>query len=78
LELPLHGWDLPRRRQDATIASEEVALLWGSGDPTAHKKAFDWQRAKGWYGRQVTVAADAPLQDRVLELLGRDPNWTAP
>lgn len=53
-------------------------LLWGSGDPEQFEKAFGWQRTKGWYGPVVAVPADAPLQDRVLGLLGRDPHWIAP
>lgn len=55
----------------------EVELLWGSltGDPAN----WEWQRANGWYAPPVPVPADAPLQDRVLGLLGRDParGWHA-
>lgn len=77
-ELPQHGWDLAMATgQDSTIAPEDLELLWGSGNPEAHAKAFDWQRARGWYGPPVAVSDDAPLQDRVLGLLGRDPNWAA-
>jgi uncharacterized protein (TIGR03086 family) len=73
-DLPQHGWDLAMATgQDPTIDPAEVELLWGSltGDPGN----WDWQRANGWYGAPVVVADDAPLQDRVLGLLGRDPNW---
>jgi uncharacterized protein (TIGR03086 family) len=78
-DLPPHGWDLAMATgQDPTIAPEELELLWGSGKPEAHARAFDWQRAKGWYGPPVAVPEGAPLLDRVLGLLGRDPNWTAP
>jgi uncharacterized protein (TIGR03086 family) len=76
-DLPQHGWDLAvATGQDATIDPGEVELLWGSinGDP----KAWDWQRASGWYGTPVAVPEDAPLQDRVLGLIGRDPGWTPP
>ena len=76
-DLPQHGWDLAvATGQDATIDPEEVELLWGAlnGDPAN----WDWQRANGWYGRPVPVPDDAPLQDRVLGLLGRDPRWTPP
>ena len=73
-DLPQHGWDLAvATGQDATIDREEVELLWGSltGDPAN----WDWQRANGWYGPPVPVPEDAPVQDRVLGLLGRDPGW---
>jgi uncharacterized protein (TIGR03086 family) len=76
-DLPQHGWDLAvATGQDATIAPEEVDLLWGSinGAP----QQWDWQRANGWYAGPVPVREDAPLQDRVLGLLGRDPRWTPP
>jgi len=78
-DLPQHGWDLARATgQDATMAPEEVELIWGSGDPIEFEKAFGWQRANGWYGPVVAVPDDAPLQDRVLGRLGRDPHWSPP
>jgi uncharacterized protein (TIGR03086 family) len=78
-DLPQHGWDLAMATgQDATIAPEEIELIWGPGDPEQQEKAFGWQRAQGWYGPRVAVPDDAPLQDRVLGLLGRDPHWRAP
>jgi hypothetical protein len=56
--------------------AEEVSLLWASlnGDPAN----WEWQRASGWYGPPAAVAENAPLQDRVVGLLGRDPYWTPP
>jgi uncharacterized protein (TIGR03086 family) len=76
-DLPQHGWDLAKATgQNAMMDPEEVDLLWGAlnGDPAN----WDWQRAKGWYGPPRPVPEDAPLQDRVLGLLGRDPNWAPP
>jgi uncharacterized protein (TIGR03086 family) len=73
-DLPQHGWDLAMASgQDPTMDADEVDLLWGSlnGDPAN----WEWQRANGWYGPPVPVPEDAPLQDRVLGLLGRDPHW---
>jgi uncharacterized protein (TIGR03086 family) len=73
-DLPQHGWDLAAATgQDRTMDPGEVELLWGAltGDP----RNWDWQRANGWYGAPVPVPDDAPLQDRVLGLLGRDPHW---
>jgi uncharacterized protein (TIGR03086 family) len=78
-DLPQHGWDLAMATgQDATIAPEDLAIIWGSGDPDAFEQAFGWQRAQGWYGAPFAVPEDAPLQDRVLGVLGRDPHWSAP
>jgi hypothetical protein len=51
----------------------EVDLLWGSLNGA--KENWAWQRANRWYGDPVPVSGDAPLQDRVLGLLGRDPAW---
>ena len=76
-DLPQHGWDLAvATGQDPTMDPDEVELLWGSltGDP----RNWDWQRANGWYATPVPVPEDAPLQDRVLGLLGRDPKWKGP
>ena len=76
-DVPQHGWDLAvATGQDPTIDPAEVELLWGSltGDP----RNWDWQRANGWYGPPVPVPDDAPLQDRVLGLLGRDPTRKGP
>lgn len=78
-DLPQHGWDLAMATgQDATIAPEEVELLWRPGDPKEFEKAFGWQREQGWYGPPIAVPDDAPLQHRVLGLLGRDPKWSTP
>jgi hypothetical protein len=57
-----------------TTPADEVQLLWASlnGDPAN----WEWQRANGWYRAPLAVPAEAPLQDRVLGLLGRDPYWT--
>ncbi len=74
-DLPQHGWDLAMATgQDATMDPDEVEFLRTS--LTQVPKVWDWQRANGWYGPPVPVPEGAPLQDRVLGLLGRDPHWT--
>ncbi len=76
-DLPQHGWDLAvATGQDATMDPDEVDYLWTS--LTEASRVWDWQRANGWYGPAVPVPEDAPLQDRVLGMLGRDPRWTPP
>jgi uncharacterized protein (TIGR03086 family) len=74
-DLPQHGWDLARATgQDPTIDPEEVEILWRS--LVDAPQVWAWQRANGWYADPVPVPSDAPLQDRVLGLIGRDPAWT--
>lgn len=76
-DLPQHGWDLAvATGQDPTMDSAEVEYLWTS--LSAAQGVWDWQRSMGWYGPPVPVPDDAPLQDRVLGRLGRDPRWTPP
>jgi hypothetical protein len=81
-DLPQHGWDLAMATgQDATIDPVDVEILWGPTDPEERARArlhWQWQIDNGWYGPPVEVPEDAPLQDRVLGFLGRDPNWHAP
>ena len=75
-DLSQHGWDLAKATgQDPTMDPEEVELLWNSLSQAP--KVWDWQRNNGWYAAPVSVPEDAPLQDRVLGLLGRDPRWTS-
>jgi uncharacterized protein (TIGR03086 family) len=74
-DLPQHGWDLAKATgQDPAMDPEEVELLWGS--LLRAPQVWDWQRENGWYGTPVSVPSNAPLQDRVLGLIGRDPGWT--
>lgn len=76
-DLPQHGWDLAvATGQDATMDPDEVEILWSA--LTGHPRVWDWQRANGWYAAPVPVPEDAPLQDRVLGLIGRDPEWAPP
>jgi hypothetical protein len=82
-DLPQHRWDLAiATGQDATIALEDLEAMWAalSGQPPAW---WRFMRTPGKfgpgivvYGPEVPVPADAPLQDRLLGLIGRDPRWT--
>jgi hypothetical protein len=74
-DLPQHGWDLAMATgQDPTMDSDEVQRLWRSLSDVPN--VWAWQREKGWYGTPIVVPSDAPLQDRVLGLIGRDPHWS--
>ena len=68
-DLVVHGWDLARATgQDETIERLYVERVWTMA------KGFDENlRRPGVCGPEVPVPADAPLQDRLLGLLGRDP-----
>lgn len=77
-DLPQHWWDLAAATgQDATMDAEEVEVLWNALSPM-RPEWWKWQRDNGNYAAQVEVPEDAPLQDRVLGLIGRDPNWSPP
>ena len=70
----MHSWDLARASgQDFSLApgfAEE--LLEGS-------KPFEQlMRDSGQYGPAVPVPDDAPVADRLIGFIGRDPAWRPP
>ena len=80
-DLVVHGWDLARATgQDDTIDPDDVARLWSitTAIPAEVMERYRTPGAFGpgieVYGPEVQVAADAPLADRLLGLLGRDPS----
>ncbi|MEU0881236.1 TIGR03086 family metal-binding protein [Lentzea sp. NPDC005914] len=79
-DLVLHGWDLARATgQDETIPAPDVERLWASARsvPADLMERFRTPGAFGpgveVYGAEIEVPADAPLQDRLLGYVGRDP-----
>jgi uncharacterized protein (TIGR03086 family) len=81
-DLVLHGWDLARATdQDDTMDPEDVARLWKitTAMPAELMEKLRTPGAFGddieVYGPEVKVPEDAPLQDRLLGLIGRDPAW---
>lgn len=79
-DMVLHGWDLARATgQDDTMDPADVARLWAmtSAIPPELLEKFRTPGAFGpgitVYGPEVKVAEDAPLQDRLLGMIGRDP-----
>ena len=73
-EMVLHGWDLAAATgQSYTVGDKaaEAALT----AVAANAELF--RQYKG-FAEPVSVAADAPVLDRVLALSGRDPAWTPP
>jgi uncharacterized protein (TIGR03086 family) len=82
-DLVLHGWDLARATgQDDAMDPEDVERLWTNTTaiPAALMEKYRTPGAFGpgveVYGPEVKVAAEAPLQDRLLGLIGRDPGWS--
>jgi uncharacterized protein (TIGR03086 family) len=77
-DLPQHWWDFAKATgQNATMDADEVEFLWATLSP-ATPEFWRWQVENGYYAPAVLVPEDAPLQDRVLGLIGRDPHWTPP
>jgi uncharacterized protein (TIGR03086 family) len=69
-DLVVHGWDLARATgQDDTIDAAEVDTIMAFAEPMG-----DTMRENGVTGPAVPVPDDAPKQDRMLGLLGRDPS----
>jgi uncharacterized protein (TIGR03086 family) len=82
-DLVLHGWDLARATgQDDTMDPEDVERLWAitTAIPAELMEKYRTPGAFGpgveVYGPEVKIAADAPLQNRLLGLIGRDPDWS--
>lgn len=79
-DLVLHGWDLARATdQDETMDPSDVERLWASTTaiPDDLIEKFRTPNAFGpgieVFGPEVKVPADAPLQDRLLAYIGRNP-----
>jgi len=82
-DMVLHGWDLARATgQDDTMDPDEVQRLWTatSALPAELLEQFRTPGAFGpgveVFGPEVKVPEDAPLQDRLLGMIGRDPSRT--
>lgn len=67
----MHTWDLARATgQDDTLDADRCeAMLAGMA------AMEDALRASGQYGSPVAVPDDAPVQDRLMGFIGRDPAW---
>jgi hypothetical protein len=74
-DLPQHWWDLAKATgQDATMPPAEVDVLWDTLS-VMPSEWWKWQVDNGHYAPAVQVSDDAPLQDRLVALIGRDPRW---
>jgi uncharacterized protein (TIGR03086 family) len=67
----LHTWDLARATgQDDRLDPDECATLLAGMEPIEQLL-----RDSGQYGPRVPVPDDAPVQDRLVGFIGRDPAW---
>jgi uncharacterized protein (TIGR03086 family) len=74
VDLVIHGWDLARATgQDATIDPGDAEQIWSMWSTAVEQLGDEILRTPGVFGPQVRVADDAPVQDRLLGLLGRTP-----
>ena len=70
----MHTWDLARASgQDVALDEERCARMLAGMQPIE-----EMLRASGHYGPAVPVPADAPVQDRLVAFIGRDPAWVPP
>ena len=70
----MHSWDLARaggRQPD--LDEEHAAMLLAGMQPME-----DVLRSSGHHGPAVPVAEDAPVVDRLMGFIGRDPTWSPP
>jgi uncharacterized protein (TIGR03086 family) len=75
-DMVVHGWDLARATgQDDTIDPDEVAGMWPDAQSIPEEMRIPGAFGPGIVvvGPEVKVPEDAPLQDRLLGLMGRDP-----
>jgi len=79
-DLVLHGWDLARATgQDEAMDPADVERLWASTSAIPPELMEKYRTPDAFgpgvevFGPEVPVAEDAPLQDRLLGLIGRDP-----
>jgi uncharacterized protein (TIGR03086 family) len=81
-DLVLHGWDLAGATgQDDTTDPEDVERLWSATVAIPAERMAKYRTPGAFgpgvevFGPEVKVPEDAPLQDRLLGFLGRDPGW---
>jgi uncharacterized protein (TIGR03086 family) len=69
----LHSWDLARAAgQPFALDEQECAAMLAGMEPME-----DLIRSSGQYGPRVPVPEGAPVADRLVGFIGRDPAWRA-
>ena len=79
-DLVLHGWDLARATgQDETMDPADMERLWASTSAIPAEVMVQYRTPGAFgpgievFGPEVKVPEDAPLQDRLLGFVGRNP-----
>jgi uncharacterized protein (TIGR03086 family) len=68
IDVVIHGWDIAKSTgQDTTLDPGLVEAVWAVAEPQ-----IDQLAPSGAFGTVKTVPDDAPLQTKVLAILGRD------
>lgn len=70
----MHTWDLARATGQAPDLDEDFAAALLEGMAPIEELL----RSSGQYGAPVPVPAGAPVVDRLMGFIGRDPGWTPP
>jgi uncharacterized protein (TIGR03086 family) len=70
----MHSWDLARASGQEVDLDVDFAAQLLAGMAQMEEVL----RSSGQYGAPVPVAADAPVVDRLVGFIGRDPAWSAP
>ena len=70
----MHSWDLARATGQAVRLDEDFAATLLDG----MRPIEDVLRSSGQYGAPVPVPDDAPVVDRLMGFIGRDPDWAPP
>ncbi len=70
----MHSWDLARATGQEPGLDEDFAATMLEG----MRPIEELLRSSGQYGAAVPVAEDAPVVDRLMGFIGRDPSWTPP
>jgi uncharacterized protein (TIGR03086 family) len=84
-DMIIHGWDLARATgQDDAIDPADVEMMF-TGLRSMPAPALEMMRTPGAFGPgivvwgpEVKVPEEAPDQDRLLGMVGRDPRWASP
>jgi len=79
-DLVLHRWDLARAvGADDTIDPDEVTRMWPEIEQTPEEMRIPDHFGPGIvvFGPEFPVPGDAPLQERLLGKIGRDPHWSS-